>query len=136
MSYYSQGDIDELNSTIDRVKRLLSDKMKEISDEIKASKQNSEDKKPLKTYTSDDVYELLDCLYNEFEFDEAVNLIDNIDDKIKELEDENSEHEQEHINRGSMREFKDLVLDNLPESASLADRNEIEEKLNQCECLK
>src|SRR5574344_840952 len=117
MSYYSHGDIDELNSTIDRVKRLLSDKMKEISDEIKASKQNSEDKKPLKTYTSDDVYELLDCLY-------------------KELEDENSEYEQEHINRGSMREFKNLVLDNLPESASRADRNEIEEKLNQCECLK
>lgn len=136
MSYYSHGDIDELNSAIDRVKRLLSDKMKDISDEIKASNQNSEDKKPLKTYTSDDVYELLDCLYNEFEFDEAVNLIDNIDDKIKELEDENSEYEQEHINRGSMREFKNLVLDNLPESASLADRNEIEEKLSQCECLK
>jgi hypothetical protein len=62
--------------------------------------------------------------------------LDNISEEFSEFEDEISNYAESSINCGSMKDFKDIILDNLPDSASLSDRNEIEEQLNKCECIK
>lgn len=125
MYYYSNLNVDDVAESIDDTNKLLSEKISQLS---KSS--------PDSTYTLKQVTDMLTEIGNKLDAESIKTRLSDIGDHIDELEDQSDRLQEEYASGESMHTYIDFVLDHLPASASLADREEIAEMLKKCNCLK
>jgi hypothetical protein len=125
MYHYLAVHTDDAEEYIDNTSRLLSEKMSQIAKTDPGS-----------TYTMKQVTDLLTEIVNQLDAVSIKECLSDIDGHIDDLEEQIDTNMDDQSKCESMHTYIDFVLDHLPDSASLADREEISDALKKCECLR